>query len=53
MKNFFLKKKYFEKKLHNAEKTERENPLGFFNIHSVAKLQKIEGKDPFVGKNFF
>ena len=30
-----------------------ENPLGFFNIHSVAKLQKIEGGGPFVGKKFF
>ena len=39
----------FEKKSHNAEKkTERENPLGFFNIHSVAKLQQIEG-GPFGG----
>ena len=35
---FYLKK--IEKKSHNAEKTEREDPLGFFNIHSVAKLQK-------------
>ena len=26
------------------KKTEREDPLGFFNIHSVAKLQKIEGR---------
>ena len=25
------------------KKTEKEDPLGFFNIHSVAKLQKIEG----------
>ena len=33
-----MKKKL--KKSHNAEKTEREDPLGFFNIHSVAKLQK-------------
>ena len=32
---FFLKKKS-----HNAEKTEMEDPLSFFNIHSVAKLQK-------------
>ena len=32
---------FFEKKSHNAEKkTEREDPLGYFNIHSVAKLQK-------------
>ena len=42
---------FFEKKSHNAEKTEREDPLGFFNIHFVAKLQKIEG-GPFRG-NFF
>ena len=26
--------------LQNSIKTEREDPLGFFNIHSVAKLQK-------------
>ena len=32
----------FEKKSHNAEKTERA-PFGIFNIHSVAKHQKIEG----------
>ena len=25
------------------KKTEREDPLGFFKIYSVAKLQKIEG----------
>ena len=31
------------------KKTEREDPLGFFNIHSVAKPQKIEG-GPFVGR---
>ena len=43
--NFFLKKS------HNTEKkTEREDPLGFFNIHSVAKLQKIEG-GPLVEEN--
>ena len=28
---------------HNAEKIERRDLLGFFNIHSVAKHQKIEG----------
>ena len=28
--------------------TEREDPLGFFNIHSVAKQKKMKG-DPFVG----
>ena len=32
-----------EKKSHNAEKTEREDPLGVFNIHFVAKHQNIEG----------
>ena len=26
----------FGKKSHNAEKTEKGDPLGFFNIHSVA-----------------
>ena len=31
------------------KKTKREDPLRFFNIHSVAKLQKIEG-GPFGGK---
>ena len=31
---------FFEKKSHIAEKTEREDPLAFFNIHAVAKLQK-------------
>ena len=35
--------KIFLKKSHNAEKTERGDPLGFFNIHSVGKYQKIEG----------
>ena len=27
---------------HNAEKTEKGDPLGFFNIHSVGKYQTIE-----------
>ena len=39
---------FYEKKLkmsHNAEKTETEDPLGFFNIHSVEKTQKkLKGK---------
>ena len=35
-----LKRKILEKKSHNAEKTERGDPLGFFNIYSVAKQQK-------------
>ena len=39
---------FFEKKSRNAEKTDR---LGFLNIHSVAKLQKIQG-GPFGGKKF-
>ena len=46
-----LVKKISEKKSHNAKKTERgflkaetERPLGFFNIHSVAKHKKIEEK---------
>ena len=34
------------------KKTEREDPLGFFNIHSVPKLQKIEGGLSW-GKSFF
>ena len=41
-----LKKKsffYFREKSHHAEKTERRNPLGFSNIHSVAKHQKNAG----------
>ena len=43
-------KKNFGKKFHNAEKTERVDPLGVFNVHFVAKHQKIEG-GPF-GENF-
>ena len=36
----------FGKKSHSAEKkTERGDPLGFSNIHSVAKHQKMQG-DP-------
>ena len=34
---------------HTADKTEREDPLGFFNIHSVAKLPKKLKGDPLVG----
>ena len=30
----------FFKQYRNAEKIEREDSLGFFSIHSVAKLQK-------------
>ena len=39
------------KRSHNAKKTESGDPLGFFNIHSVATLSKIEG-GPFGGKKF-
>ena len=31
-------------KSHNAEKLKRGDPLRFFNIHSVAKHEKIEKK---------
>ena len=33
----------FGKKLTIPKKTERGDPLGFFNIHSVAKHQKNAG----------
>ena len=37
-------KKLSEKSLTMLKKTERGDPLGFFNIHSIAKFQKkIEG----------
>ena len=35
-----------------TKKTEREDSLGFFNIHSVAKRKKIEGGLSW-GKSFF
>ena len=41
-----------KKKSHNAAKTERGDPLGFFNIRSVGKLEKIEGGTLW-GKIFF
>ena len=37
-----------KKKSHNVKKTEMEDPLGFFNIQSVAKLQKKLKGDPSV-----
>ena len=40
LKKFFF---IFGEKSHNAEKTERRNPLGFSNIHSVAIHQKNAG----------
>ena len=36
----FGEKKFLEKKVSQCRKTERGDPLGFFNIHSVAKHQK-------------
>ena len=50
-----LKKKFFfyfrEKISQCRKKTERRNPLGFSNIHSVAKHQKNAG-GPFEEKKF-
>ena len=46
----FYEKKF--KKSHNVEQTERGDPLGFFNIHCVSKLQKFKG-GPFGGKKLF
>ena len=48
----FKKTKIFiyGKKSHSAGKNWKEDPLGFSNIHSVAKQQKIEGVKG--GKNF-
>ena len=40
-----------EKKSHKAKKNERGDPLGFSNIHSVAKQQKMKGDT--LGKKFF
>ena len=40
-------KKNLEKK-SMPKKTEREDPLGVFNIHFVAKHQKIEGGKIFI-----
>ena len=42
---------YFRKKLTVPKKTERGDPLGFSNIHSDAKQQKIEGGT--IWGNFF
>ena len=47
-----LKKIFFSgKNLTMPKKTERRNPLGFSNIHSVAKHQKNAG-GPFEEKKF-
>ena len=42
----------FGKKSHSDEKTERGDPLGFSNIHSVAKQQKKTEGETLWGKNF-
>ena len=48
----FGEKTNFRIKVSQCRKTERGDPLGFFNIHSVAKHQKIEGGKIFIfGKN--
>ena len=49
LESFILKK--IEKCLTMAKKTEREDPLGFFNMHSVENSKKLKG-GPF-GGNFF
>ena len=36
---------------HGAEKNVKEDPLGFINIHSVAKNKKLE-RGPFGDKKF-
>ena len=38
---------FFQKKSHSAEKCKRGDPLGFINIHSVAKYEKTRRGDPF------
>ena len=39
------KKQIFEKKLSQCRKTEKGDPSGFLNTHSVTKHQKIEGEN--------
>ena len=48
LKGPFGEKTNFRKKVSQCRKTERGDPLGFFNIHSVAKHQKIEGVKSFI-----
>ena len=47
-----MKKNFWKKSLTMPKKIERVDPLGVFNIHFVAKHQKIEG-GPFGEKFFF
>ena len=51
LKGPFGEKQILEKSLTMPKKTERGDPLGFFNIHSVAKHQKIEGGKKFPKKS--
>ena len=51
--DYFYGQFFLKKSLTMPKKTEREDPLEFFNIHSIAKLQKIEEGGPFVGKFIF
>ena len=41
-----MKKIFFQKKSHSAEKCKRGDPSGFINKHSVAKYQKTQRGDP-------
>ena len=46
LKNFAKKTKNENfQQSHSAEKSEKRDPLGFFNIRSVAKYQKNEGRN--------
>ena len=45
MKGDPFEEKFFLKKVSQCRKTERGDPLMFFNIHSVAKHEKMQG-DP-------
>ena len=44
LKNFAKTKNENFQQSHSAKKSERREPLGFFNIRSVAKYQKKEGR---------
>ena len=52
MKGDPLERKKIEKKVSQGRNTERGDALGFFNIHFVAKHQKIE-RGTLWGKFFF
>ena len=48
-----MKKIFFQKKSHSAEKCKRGDPSGFINKHSVAKYRKTQRGDPsgFINKH--